>query len=564
MAARTKPAPEAEDEPPIEGTAVVVRESSGGDPGPERGLQTFTPVQGHLAVGVGALASMSDEAFEHNLQALAKGVQRAAQVKRAIMVADEDFGLIPGTNKPTLLKPGAEKLALAYGLVGRFTHHIRYGDGEIDPPINVVVDSFIHLGDTSGPVVAQGMGMASSWEKRYRYRGAAGRHCPKCGKDNVIRSRNDRGGWWCGTRDGGCGQSFLDGDATIEGQEDPGKAEIEDPYELGNTLLKMAEKRAYVDGVLRATASSGLFTQDMEDRGAGGGAPPPPGNAAPPPATAPRTVGPAATAPVVASAPTSTPAAAPAASGEVVEFQGPALEAPDGIRRVKPDSDQSRRHGVVGPIDKLEVKLTVGKSKHTAMVFGDLAVAVDALQIKVGEVVSIYGVLEKHEWEVGKPPQKQIWAITQVAILRGDQWITANPLTLGQALLAEEPPAPAGVVPTAAGPSASDDEPPLPPRPTVAPLPDMRLDDEVTGTLELRIAELRFGEQDGRKYGSFKGTHASGEILRCLVGDEPPGELKEVLGDEANPVYKVGMDVRVVGYWRGGWVVVSAIGIKPL
>jgi len=29
---------------------------------------------------------------------------------RRIMVRDQDFGEIPGTNKPTLLKPGAEKL----------------------------------------------------------------------------------------------------------------------------------------------------------------------------------------------------------------------------------------------------------------------------------------------------------------------------------------------------------------------------------------------------------------------------------------------------------------------
>ena len=30
-------------------------------------------------------------------------------------------------------------------------------------------------------------------------------------------------------------------------------------------MLKMAEKRAFVDAVLRATASSSLFTQDLED-----------------------------------------------------------------------------------------------------------------------------------------------------------------------------------------------------------------------------------------------------------------------------------------------------------
>ena len=44
--------------------------------------------------------------------------RRAAIVEftRRIMVRDQDFGEIPGTNKPTLLKPGAEKLCNFFGL----------------------------------------------------------------------------------------------------------------------------------------------------------------------------------------------------------------------------------------------------------------------------------------------------------------------------------------------------------------------------------------------------------------------------------------------------------------
>jgi hypothetical protein len=40
---------------------------------------------------------------------------------RRIMVRDQDFGEIPGTNKPTLLKPGAEKLCNFFGLEPEFT-----------------------------------------------------------------------------------------------------------------------------------------------------------------------------------------------------------------------------------------------------------------------------------------------------------------------------------------------------------------------------------------------------------------------------------------------------------
>jgi hypothetical protein len=40
---------------------------------------------------------------------------------RRIMVKDQDFGQIPGTNKPTLPKPGAEKLCSFFGLEPEFT-----------------------------------------------------------------------------------------------------------------------------------------------------------------------------------------------------------------------------------------------------------------------------------------------------------------------------------------------------------------------------------------------------------------------------------------------------------
>lgn len=39
----------------------------------------------------------------------------------------------------------------------------------------------------------------------------------------------------------------------------------QDSYSIINTILKMAKKRAFVDAVLSATRSSGIFTQDIED-----------------------------------------------------------------------------------------------------------------------------------------------------------------------------------------------------------------------------------------------------------------------------------------------------------
>src|SRR5262245_11479189 len=43
------------------------------------------------------------------------------QFTSRIMVKDQDYGEIPGTHRPTLLKPGAEKLCNFFGLEPEFT-----------------------------------------------------------------------------------------------------------------------------------------------------------------------------------------------------------------------------------------------------------------------------------------------------------------------------------------------------------------------------------------------------------------------------------------------------------
>jgi hypothetical protein len=68
----------------------------------------------------------------------------------------------------------------------------------------------------------------------------------------------------CFKKKDGCGTKFRDGDPSIEGQA-VGRTENPDPFDLDVVLAKMSEKRAYIDATLRATAASGLFTQDLEE-----------------------------------------------------------------------------------------------------------------------------------------------------------------------------------------------------------------------------------------------------------------------------------------------------------
>ena len=43
------------------------------------------------------------------------------------------------------------------------------------------------------------------------------------------------------------------------------RIENDNPQDLANTILKMAKKRSFVDGILTVTGASRIFTQDIED-----------------------------------------------------------------------------------------------------------------------------------------------------------------------------------------------------------------------------------------------------------------------------------------------------------
>lgn len=150
--------------------------------------------------GAAVLATMSEATFETRLAQLKLGKERVRRIQREMMILDEDFGTIPGTKKPTLLKPGAETLCQVYSLVAVFYEEVTRGDGITTPHLRVKTKCYLHVGDSQGPIVGEGIGAANSWERRYRYR-AAGRACPSCGVEGSIkRSRfekeNDKG-WYC-------------------------------------------------------------------------------------------------------------------------------------------------------------------------------------------------------------------------------------------------------------------------------------------------------------------------------------------------------------------------------
>lgn len=144
--------------------------------------------------------------FTISLQEAKSRVTMLQQFVADMMTAGVDYGNVSGCQKPTLLKPGAEKLCDIFG----FSKYV-----EVTNRLEDWDKGFLHyeikvtlLNKRTNLVEAEGIGSCNSREKKYAK---------------------------------------------------------QDAYSIGNTLLKMAKKRALVDAVLSATRSSGLFTQDIED-----------------------------------------------------------------------------------------------------------------------------------------------------------------------------------------------------------------------------------------------------------------------------------------------------------
>lgn len=142
-----------------------------------------------------------------NLQGMQSSIQKIKQFQALVQsqfTQNHDFGIIPGTGKPTLLKPGAEKLIMLLGLTTEF--EIIESERDFDEGFFQYQVRCTLL--KNGVSVTQGFGSCNTMEKKYLK---------------------------------------------------------QDPYTMDNTVLKMAKKRALVDAALLVGSLSDVFTQDIED-----------------------------------------------------------------------------------------------------------------------------------------------------------------------------------------------------------------------------------------------------------------------------------------------------------
>lgn len=186
---------------------------------------------------------------------------------KELMVEGVDYGKIPNCgDKPTLMQPGADKLANLFGLTLQYDFLEKIEDwtgaehgGE--PFFYYQIRAKVFRGEF---LLAEGIGAASSWESKYRWRQSE-RTCPNCQKATIIKGREEYGGGWvCYAKKGGCGAKFYDGDQSIEGQQ-TGRKPNPDVADVVNTVLKIAYKRCKLHGTINGTSASEFFTQDLED-----------------------------------------------------------------------------------------------------------------------------------------------------------------------------------------------------------------------------------------------------------------------------------------------------------
>lgn len=165
-------------------------------------------------------------------------VNMIQKVMQAVMKKDTHYGVIPGSKKPSLYKPGAETLCKTFHIAPSY----RIEDLSAGDAYRYRVTCVgVHQG--TGVTLGEGVGACSSNEEKYKWRRAI---CPEEfeeapeGRKRVKFSKY---------------QGKVERTQQIRAEHD----------DIDNTVLKMACKRAQVAMTLNVLAASDIFTQDIED-----------------------------------------------------------------------------------------------------------------------------------------------------------------------------------------------------------------------------------------------------------------------------------------------------------
>jgi len=217
------------------------------------------------------------------IEQLSEQVQDIQNVMDELMQEGTHYDDVTGDGRNSLLQPGAEKLCFAFQFAPSFdVERIDVAPEDVpnaDEPIQghreYIVNCKLHHRPT-GQYVGSGHGSCATYESKYRYR--------KIDRQTSVPVPS---GFWDSYEDSMANADFSilekelasmgvdmpdNADAGVTKNDDgewritvQAKGENPDIADQYNTVLKMAEKRALVNAVKRATAASDIFTQDTED-----------------------------------------------------------------------------------------------------------------------------------------------------------------------------------------------------------------------------------------------------------------------------------------------------------
>lgn len=237
---------------------------------------------------------------------LSEMMKTLRELQSDIMRENVHFGKVPGTDKPTLLKPGAELICKVFAMTPTFESVTSVEDWD-GKDHNGEPLFFYHQRCTiarNGVVIGQGEGSCSSRESKYRFRWVSEFDLPPAVNKDVLKKRGGKiseftfaidkaetGGkygkpaeHWNRFKDAisngtaktiqkavksGGTRDAYEIDSTVY------RVPNEDIADVANTILKQAQKRAFVAATLIAGCMSEFFTQDVEessesDSGTGG------------------------------------------------------------------------------------------------------------------------------------------------------------------------------------------------------------------------------------------------------------------------------------------------------
>lgn len=176
--------------------------------------------------------------FGQDMAHIQEFVHNLDYVYRHLLQEGTDYYRISQAGKPSLSRPGSELIAIWSGLrvIPREERNIEDREAAYFQ-YDFIADVF--LGDIH---ITSGTGSCNSMEPKYAFRWAYERELPGNIRKEELETRTVHSG--------------------TQYKIPATKNEI---FGLMNTIKKMAEKRAHVNAVMRATGADRIFTQDLED-----------------------------------------------------------------------------------------------------------------------------------------------------------------------------------------------------------------------------------------------------------------------------------------------------------